>query len=287
VITRNLGMQPSVEASYTEMPVAHDDIFVLTSDGVHGELTDQEIAEIAAGANPQRSAERVIDRVLARGAPDNATVVIVPMEERAAVSVLRHRPALARLALFAGVPLLVLILIGIALFAPGHPPAAAPGPSSEETGPRADSGESTTQAPADTTAERTAAMFRPSSPSQARRQQQPAGQRRGRQSRDSTARRPSDTAVQPAEGLDSSGTQRSPQIVPLASPARTLGQQGQDSVVACSLWRVASRCLVDDSVPDPHPLRQTVMEMGAAVGNKQWGAVRGLYNRFDRERNRR
>jgi serine/threonine protein phosphatase PrpC len=54
------------------------DRFLLCSDGLTGMVADAEIAaELSAAAAPQEAAERLRDLVLARGAIDNVTIVIV------------------------------------------------------------------------------------------------------------------------------------------------------------------------------------------------------------------
>jgi serine/threonine protein phosphatase PrpC len=58
------------------------DWFLLCSDGLTNMLSDAEIAQEvgAPGATPQSAAERLLDLVLARGAVDNVTIVIVEAE---------------------------------------------------------------------------------------------------------------------------------------------------------------------------------------------------------------
>jgi serine/threonine protein phosphatase PrpC len=53
------------------------DRFLLCSDGLTNMVGDRDIAREIAAAPPRIAAERLLDRVLARGAVDNATVVIV------------------------------------------------------------------------------------------------------------------------------------------------------------------------------------------------------------------
>jgi serine/threonine protein phosphatase PrpC len=57
------------------------DRFLLCSDGLTKMVSDAEIAaELTAAAPPREPAERLRDLVLARGAPDNLTVVIIAVE---------------------------------------------------------------------------------------------------------------------------------------------------------------------------------------------------------------
>jgi serine/threonine protein phosphatase PrpC len=58
------------------------DRFLLCSDGLTNHVADAEIAgQIAAPAAPREAAERLRDLVLARGARDNVTIVIVAAED--------------------------------------------------------------------------------------------------------------------------------------------------------------------------------------------------------------
>lgn len=57
------------------------DRFLLCSDGLTNMVADDEIAgELAAAATPQDAAERLLDLVLARGAVDNVTIIVVAAE---------------------------------------------------------------------------------------------------------------------------------------------------------------------------------------------------------------
>ena len=62
--------------------VRRGDLFVLTSDGAHGEVSDAELIRLAAlhGDDPGRLCEAIVDRALAKIGRDNATVVAVVIE---------------------------------------------------------------------------------------------------------------------------------------------------------------------------------------------------------------
>lgn len=51
---RALGVEPEVKLDYTAQPMALHDRFLLCSDGVHGFLTDDSIAEIFCACDPRR-----------------------------------------------------------------------------------------------------------------------------------------------------------------------------------------------------------------------------------------
>jgi serine/threonine protein phosphatase PrpC len=77
VITRSLGPHPRVEVDL-EGPfgVEDGDVFVLCSDGLSGQVADEEIGALAANLAPARAAEALVGLTLARGAPDNVTVIV-------------------------------------------------------------------------------------------------------------------------------------------------------------------------------------------------------------------
>lgn len=78
VITRALGLEDDVAVD-TPAPVAlaPGDVVLLCSDGLTEPLTDEEIAEVLAGADdPDRACGALVDAANAAGGPDNVTVVV-------------------------------------------------------------------------------------------------------------------------------------------------------------------------------------------------------------------
>lgn len=77
LITRALGTKPQVAPDLAEMTVASGDVVVLSTDGLHGLLSPQEILEeVRRTPDRQSSAEYLVARANARGGPDNVTVVL-------------------------------------------------------------------------------------------------------------------------------------------------------------------------------------------------------------------
>ena len=69
-----------------EMSVAPGDRLLLCSDGIHGVLTDVEIAGLVAVPGPlQDICHALIQQVNSRGGPDNATVVLIEVDGAGAV----------------------------------------------------------------------------------------------------------------------------------------------------------------------------------------------------------
>jgi serine/threonine-protein phosphatase Stp1 len=80
VITRAVGAREQLEIESVFGPIHAGDRFLLCSDGLTGVVTDREIAEHMVRAPLQVAAERLIDQALARGAPDNVSLVLVAAE---------------------------------------------------------------------------------------------------------------------------------------------------------------------------------------------------------------
>jgi serine/threonine protein phosphatase PrpC len=78
IVTRSVGGGP-FELGRLSDEVLPDDRFLLCSDGLTNLVADAEIAAELA-APPRDAALRLRDHVLARGAPDNVTIVIVHAE---------------------------------------------------------------------------------------------------------------------------------------------------------------------------------------------------------------
>lgn len=74
VITRAVGIGRHVELDQVFAPVVDGDIFLLCSDGLTACLDDSEIARLVGEDD---GADRLIAQALARGAPDNVSVVLV------------------------------------------------------------------------------------------------------------------------------------------------------------------------------------------------------------------
>ncbi len=77
VVTRTIGFEPTVTAD-TGGPISlgEDDALLLCSDGLHGPVTDEEMAKVIASPDLERAARRLIDMANQAGGPDNITVVL-------------------------------------------------------------------------------------------------------------------------------------------------------------------------------------------------------------------
>ena len=87
VITRAIGQDPEVEVDLREdrSALQVDDWLLLCSDGFHTLVREQELPRLLAGSGAQQAAKRLVDLAVARGAPDNVTVVLVHVQAPAVV----------------------------------------------------------------------------------------------------------------------------------------------------------------------------------------------------------
>lgn len=82
LVTRALGTRPTVAPDMIELEVKRGDVFVLSTDGLHGLVTPEEIlAEVKRTRNRQANVEALLALANERGGPDNITAVIAEMEE--------------------------------------------------------------------------------------------------------------------------------------------------------------------------------------------------------------
>lgn len=78
IVTRALGIEPTVRVDSWVLPLVRADRFVLCSDGLVDEVTDDQIAAIiAANADPQMAADQLVATANANGGRDNVTVLVI------------------------------------------------------------------------------------------------------------------------------------------------------------------------------------------------------------------
>lgn len=78
MLTKAVGAEPVVGADTVEADFGADDILLLCSDGLHGVLAHQEVSDaLGGGESLKEKARGLIEATLARGAPDNVTVLLV------------------------------------------------------------------------------------------------------------------------------------------------------------------------------------------------------------------
>ena len=79
IIVRALGMKDSVMVEVQRATPQVDDLLLLCSDGLNGEITDQQMLDIVAGADGDldRAVEKLIEAACNHGGKDNVTVILV------------------------------------------------------------------------------------------------------------------------------------------------------------------------------------------------------------------
>jgi serine/threonine protein phosphatase PrpC len=81
-LTRCIGQPTEPEVDVSEQALEAGDLYLFASDGVTRVLTEPEVAEtLSAKGSLKDRLDNLIRRVLERGAPDNATAVVVEVVE--------------------------------------------------------------------------------------------------------------------------------------------------------------------------------------------------------------
>jgi serine/threonine protein phosphatase PrpC len=80
VITRAVGVEADLKLDLYEGKIEPGDVFLLVTDGVSGVCNNDEIADMLSGRGLEEAADRIVERCLQRGAPDNLSLVLVAAE---------------------------------------------------------------------------------------------------------------------------------------------------------------------------------------------------------------
>jgi protein phosphatase len=120
VVTRSLGPNPAVQVDLEgPFPVEPGDMFLMCSDGLSGQVKDEELGAILSSLSPQEAVQALVDLANLRGGPDNITVIVVRAKEGvashngAAAPVRRTKPGRIHPAVYAviGVGLLFALVL--------------------------------------------------------------------------------------------------------------------------------------------------------------------------------
>jgi serine/threonine protein phosphatase PrpC len=85
VLSNAVGVQAQLRVDVVADTAVPKDVFLLCSDGLTGVVSDSEIAERLGALPIDAACRRLTELVLARGAPDNVTMVAVACEEMTAL----------------------------------------------------------------------------------------------------------------------------------------------------------------------------------------------------------
>jgi serine/threonine protein phosphatase PrpC/CRP-like cAMP-binding protein len=77
VITRAVGLYPTVQPSLGSFDLLPGDRILLCSDGLSDVVSPEKLVQLNADANPEGAVDALIEAALDRGGPDNVTVVVV------------------------------------------------------------------------------------------------------------------------------------------------------------------------------------------------------------------
>lgn len=82
VITRAVGADPTVEADFYQSQLQVDDILILCSDGLYGEVDDQTVIKMLdENVSMSTMSNNLVDEAIRRGGRDNITVICLKINE--------------------------------------------------------------------------------------------------------------------------------------------------------------------------------------------------------------
>jgi serine/threonine protein phosphatase PrpC len=77
VLTRTVGSQLILRPDFRRIPVAVGDTFILCTDGLWSEVTDEELLAVSDLSSVHAACQQAIDLQLSRASLDNATIQVV------------------------------------------------------------------------------------------------------------------------------------------------------------------------------------------------------------------
>ena len=80
-LTRAIGVEPAVEADYSELRLEPGDTLLLCSDGLYNMMDPVTLRECLRQSLTQGDAQCLIDAANAMGGRDNITAVIITLED--------------------------------------------------------------------------------------------------------------------------------------------------------------------------------------------------------------
>jgi len=86
MLARAVGVKDNVEVDIVADRTRVGDVFLLCSDGLHGQVNDSEIEAVIANEPLGKAVETLLELTISRGAPDNVTMVAVSVEEETALT---------------------------------------------------------------------------------------------------------------------------------------------------------------------------------------------------------
>lgn len=107
-LTRALGVLDTARVDLLDLEVLPADRFVICSDGVHGVVGEELMQQLVVQGAPQLAADELIEAALQKGAPDNATAIVVDVLDDSAqdraIRVRRRLEAIQAVTIFRYLP---------------------------------------------------------------------------------------------------------------------------------------------------------------------------------------
>ncbi len=76
-LLRSVGAEDHLVVDYLQGDLQVGDVFILLSDGVHGEVSERRLPEYAAMTDAREASQKLVDQALARGSDDNVSALVV------------------------------------------------------------------------------------------------------------------------------------------------------------------------------------------------------------------
>jgi serine/threonine protein phosphatase PrpC len=76
-LLRSVGAQDHLVVDYLQGDLLVGDVFMLLSDGVHGEVPERQLAHYAAMPDAREASQKLVEQALAKGSNDNVTAMVV------------------------------------------------------------------------------------------------------------------------------------------------------------------------------------------------------------------
>ncbi|NML14641.1 bifunctional protein-serine/threonine kinase/phosphatase [Azohydromonas caseinilytica] len=76
-LTRAVGLDEALSVDYAQGPLRVGDLFLLSTDGVHGVLKPARLAALAGQGSAQAASEAIVEAAIAAGGRDNASALVV------------------------------------------------------------------------------------------------------------------------------------------------------------------------------------------------------------------
>jgi serine/threonine protein phosphatase PrpC len=115
IITRALGHRPKVEVDIFEITLLPEDRIVLCSDGVHGSVEPEEVADLVLHQSPAEASQALVDLAMAHGSTDNVTAAVITYEPVAEATVATAAPSEAGRRGLSPVLLILVLIVVIAI----------------------------------------------------------------------------------------------------------------------------------------------------------------------------